>query len=187
MIRKATKNDAKYIKHLIYIIWSDMELPIVVENDKNTILNVIEQSIVEGNHRNNYQNIHIYEEDGEVAGFINCCPGDIELTLESNWKDINFVDSFKLEGTPLPEKEADDGDLYIESVAVFSKFRGKGIATKLINYVFEFAHLQGFEQVSLNCELDNKGAMKLYEKLGFKPSYTKILSGHDYQYLIKKI
>ena len=56
-----------------------------------------------------------------------------------------------------------------------SEYRGRGIASKLIEDAFERAKERGFKQVSLNCEFDNEGAMKLYEKLGFKPSYVRKL------------
>ncbi|GGI02244.1 MULTISPECIES: GNAT family N-acetyltransferase [Mammaliicoccus] len=187
MIRPAQKHDAKKLSELMYIIWHDMELPIVVNNDKDTVLKVIEQSMVEGNYRNHFKHIHIFEVEGELAGFINCYAGDDELQLEKNWHDIHFDQTFILEGTPLSEQEAESGDLYIESIAVFSKFRGRGIASKLIDYTFNHAKSLGFNQVSLNCEVDNEGAMKLYQKLGFEPSHDKVLSGHDYKYMVKAV
>lgn len=187
MIRAAQKKDAKQLSELMYIIWNDMELPLVVNNDKDTVLKVIEQSIVEGNYRNNYKHIHVFEVDDELAGFINCYAGDDEAQLENNWLVIDFNESFNLESTPLPEHETDNGDFYIESVAVFTKYRGKGIASKLIEFTFENAKKLGFKQVSLNCDFDNKGALKLYNKLGFEPLTDRVLSGHDYKYMVKKV
>lgn len=187
MIRSAVKDDAKNLSELMFMIWNDMELPLVVQNDKETVLKVLEQACVDGVYRNHYKHSQVFEIDGKVAGFLNCYSGSKEKHLEENWHDIEFKVPFKLEGTPLPEQEADNGDLYIDSVAVYSEYRGRGIASKLIENTFERAKERGFKQVSLNCEFDNEGAMKLYEKLGFKPSYDRKLSGHDYKYMIKHI
>ncbi|WP_323704308.1 GNAT family N-acetyltransferase [Mammaliicoccus sp. Dog046] len=187
MIRAAQVKDAEQLSKLMFIIWNDMELPFIVNNDEDKVLKVIEQSIVDGDYRNHYKHIHVYEEEGEVAGFINCYAGDKEQQLEKNWLNIDFEESFELEGTPLPEREADDGDLYIESIAVFSEFRGKGIASQLMTYIFDLAKESGYKQVSLNCEVDNEGAMKLYKKLGFEPLHDRILSGHAYKYLGKQV
>ncbi|HCW34844.1 MAG TPA: GNAT family N-acetyltransferase [Staphylococcus sp.] len=187
MIRPAVKEDAEKLSELMFMIWHDMELPLVVQNDKETVLRLLEQASVESEYRNHYKHSQVYEVDGEVAGFLNCYSGTDEKQLEENWYNIAFKDSFKLEGTPLPEHEADNGDLYIDSVAVFSEYRGRGIASKLIEDAIERAKERGFKQVSLNCEFDNEGAMKLYEKLGFKPSYVRKLSGHDYKYMIKHL
>lgn len=187
MIRTANRNDASKISELIYIIWNDMELPLIQDNDKSVVLDVIKQSIEEGHYRNYFEHIHVFEVEGEVAGFINTYDGGDEEALESNWNKIDFKQDFKLEGTPLPEKEADKGDLYIESIAVFSDYRGQGIASKLIEYIFNYGKEKGFKNVSLNCEVENEGAMKLYRKFGFEPSYDRVLSGHDYKYMIKTI
>lgn len=187
MIRAARVKDAEQLSKLMFIIWRDMELPFIVHNDEDKVLKVIEQSIVEGEYRNNYKHIHVYEIDGQVAGFINCYAGDKEPQLESNWLNIDFNESFELDGTPLPEREADNGDLYIESIAVFEAYRGRGIASQLMTYIFDKARVTGYKQVSLNCEVDNEGAMKLYEKLGFKPLHDHILSGHAYKYLGKQV
>src|SRR5699024_7579469 len=100
--------------------------------------------------------------------------GDEEKQLEDNWHNIDFKEEFKLEGTPLPEKEANEGDLYIESIAVFSDYRGRGIATKLIDYIFDYGRNQGYETVTLNCEVDNEGVMKIYRDLGLDPLYYRV-------------
>ena len=187
MIRQAKKTDAVKLSELMYIIWHDMQIPLVENNSKEKVLKIIQQSIEEGNYRNHYKNMHVYEVEGNIAGFINCYSGDEEKQLEDNWHNIDFKEEFKLEGTPLPEKEANEGDLYIESIAVFSDYRGRGIATKLIDYIFDYGRNQGYETVTLNCEVDNEGAMKLYRNLGFEPLHDRVLSGHDYKYMVKNI
>lgn len=49
--------------------------------------------------------------------------------------------------------------------------KGRGVATELINRAIE---LSG-GKISLHVDLDNKGAKKLYEKLGFKSYYTRMI------------
>lgn len=187
MIREARKSDAKKIAELIYIIWNDMELPLVQNNDTKTVLEVIEQSITDSQYRNHYSHIHVYEVDGEVAGFVNCYRGSDEQLLEDNWKNIDFESAFELEGTPLPEREAEDEDLYLESIAVFSKFRGQGIASKLIDYTSTIARNKDENTVALICEDNNIGAFSLYKKIGFEPRYEKVINGHNYYYMTRTI
>jgi len=49
--------------------------------------------------------------------------------------------------------------------------KGRGIATELINQMVELTD----GKLSLHVDLDNKRARKLYEKLGFKTSYYRMI------------
>ncbi len=57
---------------------------------------------------------------------------------------------------------------YIEDLFITEKFLRKGIATKLILAAKEKVNSQGFRKLQLSVNTKNKGALKLYEKLGFK-------------------
>lgn len=60
---------------------------------------------------------------------------------------------------------------HLSYIATKKGNKGRGIATKLINQVVE---LTG-GKVSLHVDLDNKRAKKLYEKLGFKHMYNRMI------------
>lgn len=57
---------------------------------------------------------------------------------------------------------------YITNVAVYPQYRGIGVATALINKVFDFAKEKGLSFVSLEVRASNTAAVSLYEKTGFK-------------------
>lgn len=57
---------------------------------------------------------------------------------------------------------------YITNVAVYPQYRGIGVATALINKVFDFAKEKGLSFVSLEVRASNAAAVSLYEKTGFK-------------------
>jgi ribosomal protein S18 acetylase RimI-like enzyme len=75
------------------------------------------------------------------------------------------------------------------------KYRGQKIGERLIRQVLEdtFA-LDGIEQIELSAVANNQGAIRLYEKLGFKtygiqPGYFKVEDGYTdqaFMYLIKE-
>ena len=65
------------------------------------------------------------------------------------------------------------GELLIESIAVDSSMRGKGIGTRLLQAVFDFARANGFGSVRLEVVDTNPGARRLYERLGFVPAKTQ--------------
>jgi len=59
-------------------------------------------------------------------------------------------------------------ELQIEALAVSGEIRGRGIGTKLMNRVEQFATENGYSFLSLNVVDTNVAAQRLYEKLGFE-------------------
>jgi ribosomal protein S18 acetylase RimI-like enzyme len=57
-------------------------------------------------------------------------------------------------------------------LAVDERYRGKGIARKLMNYALKDLKSLGMLAVRMNTRSDNKRARKLYESLGFKLIWT---------------
>lgn len=62
--------------------------------------------------------------------------------------------------------------LYIDDVCVDEAVRGKHIATKLYEYVQNFARESGCYRITLNVWEINPVARKFYEKMGMKPLKT---------------
>ena len=62
----------------------------------------------------------------------------------------------------------------IEDVVVDEKYRGRGIATKLVNYAIEKAKNNGVISLDLTSRPERENASKLYLKLGFKKRNTNV-------------
>ncbi|CAI7648849.1 unnamed protein product [Penicillium bialowiezense] len=62
-----------------------------------------------------------------------------------------------------------DGPLrgYIAMLAVREEYRGRGIATKLVRMAIDAMIERDADEIVLETEITNTGAMKLYERLGF--------------------
>lgn len=58
---------------------------------------------------------------------------------------------------------------YITNVAVFPQFRKNGVATGLLKRIFDFAAEEKLSFVSLEVRASNEEAVRLYDRLGFKP------------------
>ena len=59
-------------------------------------------------------------------------------------------------------------EIYIDDLCVDEKFRGRGIARALYEYVCGWAREMGCAFVTLNVWQGNDGAMKFYKKMGMK-------------------
>ncbi|PWN37360.1 acyl-CoA N-acyltransferase, partial [Meira miltonrushii] len=79
---------------------------------------------------------------------------------------------------------------YIGMVSIRSDFRGKGIATTLLQTLLRKMVQQGAQEIVLETEIDNKASLQLYEKLGFlreKRLFNFYLNGKDCFRLIAEI
>jgi len=82
---------------------------------------------------------------------------------------------------------AEIGSLYIKH-----SHRNLGIATKLIKFVEYFAKQKNILQIYLGCNFNNKIAINLYEKLGYKiiairPNFAKIKNEYVDDVIMLKI
>jgi ribosomal protein S18 acetylase RimI-like enzyme len=60
---------------------------------------------------------------------------------------------------------------YVDAIGVAHKFQGLGLGQLLLQHAINFSVNQGREFIELNVDTGNEsGALKLYEKLGFKPN-----------------
>ncbi len=72
---------------------------------------------------------------------------------------------------------------HVENIAVLPDQRGKGIAKQLLNYMFDNYMNHGVNRFTLEVDVNNASAIKLYESIGFR-KYTTV---HYYKLLAKKI
>ena len=60
----------------------------------------------------------------------------------------------------------DEGDLYLQAIAVDRELRGAGVGSTLIDSVEERAAASGSARLTLDVSARNKGARRLYERRG---------------------
>ena len=58
---------------------------------------------------------------------------------------------------------------HVMNVAVDPDYQGRGIATRLLERLFELTALDGRDGYTLEVRVSNADAIRLYEKLGFEP------------------
>ena len=161
-IRDATRDDAKALAYLINLagegipeyFWKTMaaegELPLAVGAER--------AMREEGNF--SYKNAKVCVENDQVAGMI------LSYKLPAPYLLGNLAEYPELVH-PLVKLEAQvPGSWYINAVATFEEFRGRGIATLLLRHAEEQAHQAACNTLSLIVASENINAVKLYEKLG---------------------
>lgn len=59
---------------------------------------------------------------------------------------------------------------WLEDLVVLDDSRGAGVGSRLVEAAIEYARQQGFSRITLLTDQDNAGAIRLYERHGFRRS-----------------
>ena len=143
MVRKATFEDIPAIAELYREQFREMSklIPDFIKEGDQSI------EFLKNTISNDDSDILVYENDGIVIGFI--------LLQAKERPDFDFM---------IPGKYC-----YIMDVIVTESSRGKGFGTMLMNSAKNWAKEQNCNLINLDVLVNNHGAIKLYEKLGFIP------------------
>ncbi len=72
----------------------------------------------------------------------------------------------------LLEREPEPGELLMDGIAVDASARGQGVGTALLERLYAYAALRGYERIRLEVIDTNPGARRLYERVGFEAVET---------------
>lgn len=186
LIRLAKREDSQYIAKSILLALG-MDLDNLEEEsiwgDKSFVLfqNLAERE----DSQYSYKNTFICEVDGSVAGVLVAYDGAKLIQLRKALYD-EICKMELMEPVGLID-ETEPGEFYIDSLVVFEEYRGRGIATKLIETAKAKALSLNIEKLGLLVDRDNSNAAKLYTKLGFKYIKDKLFLGHQMMHMQKQI
>ena len=181
MIKQATRTNPK-ISILILNAIHNLANMLTGEEEKEKILKTLDSFVFMDVNRLSYKNTYTYDIEDELAGLIIAYDSNKVSQLDSpilkhlESKNI-FLDSF--------DKECFEDEFYIDTLSVFEKFQGRGIAKELLAFIYDKARELGFKKVSLIVDVDNLKALNLYEKMGFKKNTILEVSKHNYHHMIK--
>lgn len=116
-----------------------------------------------------YQNCDVAEIDGEPVGMLHAYPmGD----------DVGNV-ATDIDPVLRPYAELEEPrSLYVSGLALYDKYRGTGIGTRLLDFAYKRARAEGLKKISLICFADNEGAYRLYKREGFKDRDRRTVVPH---------
>ena len=169
--RKATKEDA------LFIAWGFHTAMLMEETDDARIGKFAELICSRNDVLYSARNTLIAQWDGVNAGMVTAYDG----RYYRGWREKTFELFKEHIGIEFPgmEDEAVPGEYYIDSLAVCSEFRGRGIGRALLECTIAEG-LQLGRIVTLAVDPENVKAQLLYESLGFRRCGTLFIFGHDY-------
>jgi ribosomal protein S18 acetylase RimI-like enzyme len=185
MIRKARREDAPEVAKLIVQAMGDLAYKFSNTKDHKKTLSLFEHFFKLPDNQYSYRHTLVYEEDAEVLGSINAYDGsklaDLRAPflkyLEEHCGLINFD----------PEAETAAGEFYLDTISVAPNAQGKGIGKQLMEAGISWTAELGHQNVGLLVELNNPGALRLYQKMGFEIESEKTFIGGLYYHMIRAI
>lgn len=173
-VRNASINDTRVLDGIYEFILS-LELDILKEVSKEKFYEIITDCFLSTVDRFNHTFCKIAESDGEIAGFSFSYEYSAVEKAKTFWFN-NIVTKYELKENSIifDYDEVLAGELNIDTLYVFEKFRGKGVGTALLKEFCTRKH----PAKSINVAESNHGARKLYESFGFIKE-CQIWIGHE--------
>lgn len=179
-IRKANREEAKTIADLMFFAMKDIVFDFIGEQNEEKSKQFLSELIAQENNQYSYQNSWILEFENQIAGSFTIYNGEQLDELRQPVLDL-LKDKYNRVIHPQDETEA--GEYYIDTIAIFPEFRGKGFGNSILDYIIEeFANKKGLT-LGLLVDFTNPKAKKLYESKGFKVVGEKQLMRENHEHM----
>jgi ribosomal protein S18 acetylase RimI-like enzyme len=177
VIRNATPGDCLSIAELALIagdgipgyFWADYQQP----GQNLAEAGAMRASIPEANF--SWRNCLVACIDGEVAAML--LAYRLPAAADNDEDPAEFPEFVR----PLVELEQCVAEsFYINMLAAYPRFRGRGLGTKLMERIDGLARAAGCDLISIEVFENNRGALRLYRRLGYELRESRPIIASDY-------
>jgi ribosomal protein S18 acetylase RimI-like enzyme len=189
LIRPARPKDALVVAQLMYYASSNYILAFFGKPESKAI-GVLRRMFRLPRHTTSYTYAFVAEDEGDVVGAFSGFDGKswrvsaraswmygpIWFAVIPPWQIPRMIAAFAdfSKAMPLISNE----EYYIEHLAVLPEKRGQGIGEQLMEFAENQARAKGLKRVTLSVGIENEGARRLYERLGFQT--IKVVADSSY-------
>lgn len=180
MIRKAKVEDSGAIATYMMLAMEDIVYKFIGENSFEKAFQLIENLVSKEANQYSYENCWVVEKNKQIVAVANIYDGgnlyDLRKTVADQIKMM-----FNMEFNP--EDETQNGEYYIDCIGVHPDWQGKGLGTKLLQFLIDEYVCKKQVTIGLLVDNDNPKAKRLYLNLGFEIIGPKILAGKKMEHL----
>lgn len=180
IIRPASKEDSEHIATFLLLAMEEIVYQFIGETNREKARDFLVYFAERVNNQYSYENCWVAEDGGEVVAAVNIYDGarlgELKKPIVQYLK-TQFNRGFN------PEDETQSGEYYIDALGVDPNQQGRGIGSKLLQFIIgEFVN-KHYQTIGLLVDEENSAAKKLYVKLGFRPVGKKMLVGKRMEHL----
>ncbi|WP_375324066.1 GNAT family N-acetyltransferase [Flagellimonas sp. GZD32] len=180
IIRKANVNDSKAIAEILMLVMDTIIFEFIGDDSMEKAKSFLESWVSKKANQYSYQNCWVADSGEAIVGVVNVYDGTDYQRLRVP---IMAEISTRFHTNITLENETENGEIYIDSIGVSPEFQGKGIGSKLLNYLIgAYAHKHR-TTIGLLVDVDNFGAHRLYQRLGFVKVGDKVFCGKKMEHL----
>lgn len=173
-LRKSLKSDADFAVPLILETLRGFVF-LLMSNDKKVQIDLLRFLFLKENNIFSYKKTLILENAGNRVGCLIAYPYSSSERLDDQFeRELNSLFTRKTYQAILKKHrqyfdliEAEQGDYYIQTIAVLDEYRQHGYATYMLSYCESEAKKLKCQQLGLLVEPENTQAILLYQKFGF--------------------
>lgn len=180
MIRKARRNESHQIAQLMLLAMEEIVHAFLGTHNPDEALKFMDLLVGQKGNQYSFENTWVAEEDKQVAGSITVYEG---ARLQQLRQPVLSLLSTNYNRKVCPENETEAGEFYIDTLAVHPAHQGKGLGTKLLEFVIDYYVFQERQTLGLLVDNKNSKARSLYLQLGSIKIGEKQLMGHLYEHL----
>ncbi|AZN41793.1 GNAT family N-acetyltransferase [Paenibacillus albus] len=186
LTRMATRDDAPEVIPLLLEAIGDIAYLLTGASDESEAAERLTAFYNQPGNRVSCEHVLVAEQEGRVAGMLVAYSGndahllDEPFLVESHRRASSMADSAIV-------REAQDGEYYLDALAVAATYRGQGIAKQLMTAAELRAAELGFDRTALIVEAYNDRAYKLYIASGYTETGTLRIGDSDYRRMVKLI
>ncbi|MBD0298412.1 MAG: GNAT family N-acetyltransferase [Flavisolibacter sp.] len=180
IIRKATLKDSEFIATHLLLAMEDIVYQFIGGKDPEKAKELLLYFAERENNQYSYQNCWVAVNDKEVVATVNVYNG--AQLRELRQPVIEHIRS-RFNKDFQPEDETQEGEYYIDSLGVNPDLQGKGIGSKILQFLIDEYAIKRSQTLGLLVEEENLNAKRLYFKLGFKSAGKKVLFGKNMEHL----
>lgn len=180
VIRKAKSEEAEIIAPLVLLAMKDIIYHFIGENSTEKAIQLLASLIKEKNNQYSYENCWVAVSENTITAIAIVYNGaDLVSLRKAVAGKIKSMFNKPFE----PEDETQAGEYYIDCVGVATNQQGKGIGSKIFQFLIEEYVYKNNQTLGLLVDKDNPDAKKLYLKLGFEIVGKKTLATKQMEHL----
>lgn len=179
-IRQGKKTDAPKIARLLLVAMEEIVYRFIGTDDWAQAVDFLEGLVAEPDNQYAYQYVWVLENNEQIVGAALVYDGGRLQQLRAPvWKRL----SERFGRCPEIEDETQEGEYYLDCLAIDLSWQGKGFGSILIKHLITHFVQQEGRVLGLLVDQNNPHAKRLYQRLGFKVVGEKLLMGKRHEHM----
>lgn len=185
MIRPAKKTDFPAIFPILKQIFDEMALATIAAIPPKQFYELMRLGFLTEDYRYAYRRIWVATSpvDNQVVGILVMYPDSDQDVIDQALSSCYAKVGLPTDTVIFSDKEAWLGEWYIDALAVASAYWGQHFASQLLDYAIKVARSHGFKRLTLNVDLENPRAIRLYKHKGYQAMGQMTIGTRTYEHL----